>query len=33
MSKLTQDKKKELKETFDYYDTDKNGCLDIDDLR
>lgn len=32
MNKLSDEKTKELKETFDFYDKDQDGCLDIHDL-
>lgn len=33
MNKLSDEKTKELKETFDFYDKDQDGCLDIHDLQ
>ena len=31
--KLTNEKEKELKETFDFYDENKDGKLDLDEMR
>jgi Ca2+-binding EF-hand superfamily protein len=33
MNKITDEKMKELKDTFDFYDKDGDGCLDIVDLQ